>query len=317
MYAQLGEIKFEALKGFSSMSDKKEAMYAEHTLIDGKPRLQRTGNALDEFSISVKFHIAFCNPEVEYDALNRYRDDGEILPLIYGTGYFEGTFVITSLERNVNDTDKDGAYTDIDVNIGLREFYEADKMKSAQKRALLNAFAVNPNRPTPTSVPVPPLTPDAMILMAMREANLAVNSINNEINRVKNLITAPVTLLLRGQAFAAEAVNTTAFLTKNALSIGTSLSRVTGLVTTFPQILVFSPDIQTSLNGVLTAKTNFDNSILAFLGLPTVATDLDAQYSLDIFNNTTNFNLLLVNAMKEFTKKCSPLIALKSSRKKL
>lgn len=317
MYAQLGDIRFEELKGFASLSDKKEALYAEHALIDGKPRLQRVGNALDEFTIGLHFHVAFCDPEAEYDKLNRYRDDGEILALVYGTGYYEGTFVITTLNRTVNDTDKNGAYIDIDVSVGLREFYQADQMKNNQKRALLSAFAVSSNRPLPINVPPPALTPDALALQSIQKTNLAKGNIARKISEVQASINAPVTLLLQGQAFAANSVDTAKNLVANSLTMATGLSRVGGIIGAFPSILLVSPALGTSLASVLAKKLDFDNSIAAFLGLPTVNSDLTAQYALDIFNVTLANNLLLAEALKQFTQSATPLIALKSLRKKL
>jgi phage protein U len=317
MYAQLGEIRFEALKGFSSLSDKKEALYAEHALIDGKPRLQRTGNALDEFTIGIKFHVSFCDPEAEYDALNRYRDDGEVLPLIYGTGYVEGNFVITSLNRTVNDTSATGEYIDIDVSIGLKEFYQPDLVAGNQKRALLNAFAVSADRPTPENVPVPPPTPDTIALNVIKQINSAKTAILEKILVVTSAINNAANLLDKGQAFADNAVKTATALSSSSLAITTGLSSAAAVLNNFPALNTVAPGLGDQLDVVSLAKTNFENSISAFIALPAVANDLQAQFVLDVFNNTVALNTIMQAEMEMLNEKSSPLKAFKALRKPL
>lgn len=56
MFALLGEIQFDLITYFDGFDSQFDADYAEHALIEGKPRLQWIGDKLDEISIQLSFH---------------------------------------------------------------------------------------------------------------------------------------------------------------------------------------------------------------------------------------------------------------------
>jgi len=149
MYAQLGEIEFQRLKGFSELSDTSEASYAEHELIGGKPRLQRTGSALREVNITLQFHASFCNPTLQHRALEAYLESGETLPLLYGNGRFEGNFVLQSIGRTVTQADARGNFLALSCELVLKEVIGYNRLQSSKKRARAKAFAREANRPLP------------------------------------------------------------------------------------------------------------------------------------------------------------------------
>ena len=142
MFAQLGNIQFENLKSFNDYSRKSSAIYAEHSLIEGKPRLQRTGTALDEISISIRLHASFCDPTNEIDALYSAMTEGEIMPLLWGTGHFEGKFVITQLDETIEDADKNGEVFSYVVSLTLKEYDVKNKVQQVQTEIKKDAKAV-------------------------------------------------------------------------------------------------------------------------------------------------------------------------------
>ena len=58
MYALLGDIQFDLITYFDSFETDFGTDYAEHAVIDGKPRLQYMGDRLDEIRIELSFHAA-------------------------------------------------------------------------------------------------------------------------------------------------------------------------------------------------------------------------------------------------------------------
>ena len=156
MYAQLGNIIFEGLKGFESLSfGGDEASYAELSLIGNKPRLQRTANTLQELSISIKFHQRFCNIQDQLEALKTYKDAGEVLPLLLGNGQYINDYVITAMPYKIEDAFYDGSPINVSVELTLKEFVSYDR--SAQQRLIARkrAFAIGNKRPLVRRPPQP------------------------------------------------------------------------------------------------------------------------------------------------------------------
>jgi phage protein U len=147
MYAQLGNRLFNNLKSFSEYNKTGSAIYAEHALIDTKPRLQRTGLALDEITLSIRFHVAFCNPAEEIESLRQSRDEGEILPLLWGNGKVEGYFVITSLYETIEEADQQGNIFSCTVTCNLKEMVVQNKLQQEQDNNRKNGIAVGDKKP--------------------------------------------------------------------------------------------------------------------------------------------------------------------------
>lgn len=148
MYAQLGNIVFELAYGFETYEDTTSAVYAEHALIENKPRLQRTGNGLDEISFALDLHIGFCNPDNEWQRIRQAKDLGEVLTLVWGTGEVVGDFVIMTAKRNIQKTDRDGFVFWAKVDVSLKEYTTPDKEAARLKQAQKNAFATSLRQPT-------------------------------------------------------------------------------------------------------------------------------------------------------------------------
>lgn len=180
MYAQLGEIVFEGLKGFDSFNDSRSTNYAEHALIEGKPRLQRVGTNLQEISLSVLLHASFCSPEVEYAAMDDARENGEVLPFVLGNGIYVGDFVIVSLQKEVIQTDFQGNIVSQSVSLSLKEYYFADRLQRKQLEAKQKAFATSSGGATPlrTVLPAPPSL-GKVILLKVKSTKLEGATVND------------------------------------------------------------------------------------------------------------------------------------------
>lgn len=147
MYAQLGDIVFELAYGFETYSSTAAASYAEHALVENKPRLQRTGNGLDEVNFSLNLHIGFCNPDNEWARLLQAKDLGDVLSLVWGTGDVVGDFVILTCKRDIIKTDKDGFVIASKVEVSLKEYTTPDKEAARLQQAKQNAFATSLRQP--------------------------------------------------------------------------------------------------------------------------------------------------------------------------
>lgn len=153
---QLGEKRYEGIRGFRSLSSERSSTFAEHKLIGTKPRQQRTGEELETMQIEIYLHASFCVPEDEIDELEESRNVGYILPLLAGDGRYYGTFLITRIGQTIEKQGPDGGIWAATLSLSLKEYFYDDRAASARRQARYSAFAVPGNArpflnpPTPT-----------------------------------------------------------------------------------------------------------------------------------------------------------------------
>lgn len=122
--AALGPITFDLLNSFSEFSKKNSYKYAEHSVIDGKPKLQYMGANLTTLNLTFHFHKGFCDPSVEHLKLIGAAEAHTPLPLIFGGGAYHGLYVIEDLSTDLKQTDEDGNVIDMQVKVTLKEWDE-------------------------------------------------------------------------------------------------------------------------------------------------------------------------------------------------
>jgi phage protein U len=147
MFAQLGTILFEGLRGFESMEHKDSTTYAQHDLINGKPVLVPAGNELEEISITMRLRAEFVKPEAAILQFKKSKDEFEVLPLLKGSGRYIGDFIIE--EFSVKDLVNlaDGTTVEAIIDITLKEYASADKLQQQQSAAKKAAFATGDKDP--------------------------------------------------------------------------------------------------------------------------------------------------------------------------
>lgn len=183
MYAQLGNIRFEGLRGFTSLKRDREATYSEMPLLDGKARLQRLGSSLDAISFDMLFRREFTDPVADLAELNELRETGEVLPLLTGDGSFVGNFIITKLSDTTDETDPSGVPISISLTVDLKEFVDPNPEATANTQARDNAFATNPAKVVPVKLERSGTTPAAVTSSAVRETSGACNSATDTVKK--------------------------------------------------------------------------------------------------------------------------------------
>ncbi len=169
MYAQLGNIKFEGSKGFSSFTEGFGVNYAQHERIQGKPRLESVGDVLDTKSFSMYLHSSFSNPEQDIETLKKYMRDREILTLVLGTGVVAGNFVIPSMNITPEFTDPNGGLISVTIAVELLESFSEDPLKDAENKSKDNAFATSSRNSSVRVIQDPVWTPGMQNAQAVAE----------------------------------------------------------------------------------------------------------------------------------------------------
>lgn len=141
-YALLGSIAFDLLNAPSAFDERRSALFAEHAVLDGKPKLQAMGLGLTEITLQLKLHYQLGNVESRYQALLTAKAQQEALALVLGFSKFKGHFVITEVNSQVLLTNHRGTPLIRDVSVTLREF--AGKVEQGMLGAALSFAGQSP-----------------------------------------------------------------------------------------------------------------------------------------------------------------------------
>nr|BDD44402.1 hypothetical protein 4 [bacterium] len=136
MYAQLGNIRFDLITYFNGFDEAKSYTFAEHSRIENKPRLQYTGESLEELNIKLNFHSSFCNPENEISKLKTLANTHQLQPFILGNGKYIGTYIIENIASTLEQSDKQGNIISVQTQIKLREWTGQIKAETKPKQGL-------------------------------------------------------------------------------------------------------------------------------------------------------------------------------------
>lgn len=128
MIGSFGDMVFiathETVRTFDEFIRRNAGRWAKHEVLNKKPLSQYLGPGLDTISFTMLFDIRFgLNPREELDRLVVMEREGTAAPLtIGGKGVGMGLFVITTLEQQWNQVDRDGTILSATVNISLEEY---------------------------------------------------------------------------------------------------------------------------------------------------------------------------------------------------
>lgn len=187
MYASLGTIKFQGLKGFDKFDTSASVNFTEHARIQNKPGLQMVGQNLETIDMSIQFHRQFCVPEDEIRAFSTARINGEILPLVLGNGVYLGDYVIMSMNQSIKQTDPRGGIIHVVVDAQLKEFYDPNKLQTREALARVNSFASDPLNTVPIVRPPDiPLYSHKEIADRARNISIQAGSIESDMNGIRS-----------------------------------------------------------------------------------------------------------------------------------
>jgi len=268
MYIQLGNFFFDKSFSPESISHSDETSFAEHALINIKPRLQPTGNNLEEFELSIKLRAEIVNITETVLALKKAKDTAEILPFLYGYGVYKGDFVITRINETINYTLDDGTPVEVTVNISLKEYAIPDKLQQEQNAARKAAFAVGDIQPVALP-PIPKYSPVQIASADLSSTYSHAAITDNNIRSYENNVSQRQNL--------ADKIQT------SLTSMDKSLDKVQGNIGGLS--LTTSTGIAANINTVKNAITNF-------------------SFPVDLISQLTDNNTQLQQAIRNLKSAC-------------
>lgn len=122
MFAVLGEISFELLDSPEGFESSRTWDYAEHRVVEARPRLQWLAEGLETIELDFQFHASFTNPSAQLDALIAAAGDHNARPLVFGNGVHRGYFIVTSIRTTSQQMNASGSLIAITVRAELKEW---------------------------------------------------------------------------------------------------------------------------------------------------------------------------------------------------
>jgi phage protein U len=127
MFAVFGEILFEVLSSPSGFESSRSWDYAEHRVVEDRPKLQWLAKALESLEIDFHFHASFTDPSAQLDALTAAAEDHNARPLVFGNGVHRGYFIVLAIRTTSSQMSADGRLIAITMRVSLKEWaFEAE-----------------------------------------------------------------------------------------------------------------------------------------------------------------------------------------------
>lgn len=132
-FCRLGEATFGVKDGISGFEIEAGYDYAQHDLATGKPTLQPMGETLSQVNIDIvlRNYIGHDVPGT-IETLDKLRASGEAQKLVFGSGAYQGNYVIRNIRSKVVRTDASGVIQSADLTLSLIEF--ADRETQTRKK---------------------------------------------------------------------------------------------------------------------------------------------------------------------------------------
>jgi len=250
MYAQLGNIVFDGLKGFTNYNRKHAATLAKHPLVDRKAKIQMTGEELEELAIEMMFHKNFCTPETEVKNLRTAMSAGTVMPLVLGTGELVGNFVIQDINEGVKHSGPTGVTVMSNVTVSLLEYYDDDELASQQSKAKNEAFANQSNQPLKIKPLQPTFGNGLASVKSMQKAGYAQSAGASSLNKASNPATRVNELRKAKDSF--NEVNTSMQDFQN------DVGKVEGALDNYDDIVAAAEMVKTQATNTVNAINNDD-----------------------------------------------------------
>lgn len=276
MYAQLGNIRFEGLKGFSSFSHERGVNYAVHERINGKPRLQAVGDNLDTISFDMYLHSEFTNPEADIESLRLAMQNREILPLLLGNGRVLGFFVIPNFSQINSFTDPKGNLIEVTLSVELLESFSDDPLRQAELQAIQQAFATSQRNSNVRSV-LPPKLSEGMGMTA-------------EISKIQTSATVTGIYTAKIEAIPSRSEYWSGKINKSLTDIEGGITKVQSILADASRLQDLAQDMPAALNDVYVRVQNM-KAVLPVTDVNSFKI-LNQQLSGSIINlNSTNLRI--------------------------
>jgi phage protein U len=122
MFAVFGEVLFQVLSSPRGFESARSWDYAEHRVVEDRPKLQWIANALETLELDFHFHASFTDPTAQLEALTAAADDHNARPLVFGNGVHRGYFIVLAIRTTSTQMSSDGRLIALTIQVSLKEW---------------------------------------------------------------------------------------------------------------------------------------------------------------------------------------------------
>jgi len=122
MFALFGEIVFEVLGSPDAFESSRSWRYAEHQVVEDRPKLQWLAAGLETIELNFHFHVSFTDPSAQAAALVAAADDHSARALVFGNGVHRGYFIVTSIRTTARQMNANGNLIALTLQAELKEW---------------------------------------------------------------------------------------------------------------------------------------------------------------------------------------------------
>ena len=122
MFALLGDIQFQVIDSPEALESVRRFDYAEHRVVESRPRLQWLAADLETITLTMLFHASVTNPSAQLAALLAAGADHQARALVLGNGVVRGFFVVESVATSTIQLAADATPIAIRARTVLREW---------------------------------------------------------------------------------------------------------------------------------------------------------------------------------------------------
>jgi len=136
-FCRLGDLSFGPGDGVTGFSSETGFDYAQHDLITGKQTLQAMGETLAQVTLDIKLrnYLGHDVPGM-ISAIENMKTTGQPQKLVFGSGIYEGEYVIKGMSVLVLRTETAGVIQSADLTLNLLEYAdrETQTRRKTEKR---------------------------------------------------------------------------------------------------------------------------------------------------------------------------------------
>lgn len=135
-FCTLGDLTLQLGEAPGTFREKYAAEFAEHGVVQGKPKLQAIGGKLDELQLEFQHHVGRADIGAIFNRLFEMLDGAEVVTLTMGDGEYLGQFVVTALDFDRTATFDNGTTMAATYTVALREYSAAPVLVVMQRPAV-------------------------------------------------------------------------------------------------------------------------------------------------------------------------------------
>lgn len=135
-FCTIGDLTLQLMEAPGTWKERGAFEYAEHPVLEGKPKLQAIGGKLDDLQLEFPFHAGKADIGFITNRIIEMRDGAEVVAVTMGDGEYLGEFVITDVAFDRSATFDNGTSLVATLSVTLREYVQAAVLVTSARPAV-------------------------------------------------------------------------------------------------------------------------------------------------------------------------------------